>query len=127
MFKHILVPTDGSPLSLRAAKAAVRFASANGARITAFCVTPQFRPDISGDYFPPGFVSLPEFTKQIKKIADKYLGKVKQLADAANVPCAADRQRKHQGAHPLQASGPGLSLARRAPDCCIGPAYLSLS
>jgi nitroreductase len=30
MFKHILLPTDGSPLSVRAAKAAVRFASANG-------------------------------------------------------------------------------------------------
>ena len=91
MFKHILLPTDGSPLSLRAAKAAVRFASANGARITAFYVMPQFRPDISGDYIPPSFVSLAEFTKQIKKTADKYLGKVKQLADAANVPCATAR------------------------------------
>ena len=33
MFRHLLVPTDGSPLSLRAAKAAVRFARANDARI----------------------------------------------------------------------------------------------
>lgn len=88
MFKHILVPTDGSPLSLRAAKAAVRFALANGARITAFYVRPQYRPDISGDYIPASFVSLPEFTIQVKKAAEKYLGKVKQLADAANVPCA---------------------------------------
>jgi nucleotide-binding universal stress UspA family protein len=88
MFKHILLPTDGSPLSLRAAKAAIRFAGANGARITAFYVTPQYRPNISGDYIPANFVSLAEFTKQVKKTADKYLGKVKQLADAANVPCA---------------------------------------
>lgn len=88
MFKHILVPTDGSPLSLRAAKAAVRFAGANGARITAFYVTPQYRPNIYEDYIPPSFVSRPEFTKQVKKTADKNLGKVKQLADAANVPCA---------------------------------------
>ena len=88
MFKHILVPTDGSTLSVRAAKAAVRFARANGARITAFYVTPQSRPDIAGDYISPSFVSLPEFTKQVKQTANKYLGKVKQLADAANVPCA---------------------------------------
>lgn len=88
MFKHVLVPTDGSPLSLRAAKAAVSFARANGARITAFHATPEFRPDISGDYFPPSFVSRPEFTKRVKKRADKTLGKVKQLADGANVPCA---------------------------------------
>src|ERR1035437_1153862 len=88
MFKHILVPTDGSPLSLRAAKAAVRFARANGAGITAVYGTPQYRPDISGDYIPASFVSLPEFAKQVKKTADRHLGNVKQLADAAGVPCA---------------------------------------
>jgi nucleotide-binding universal stress UspA family protein len=88
MFKHILVPTDGSPRSLRAAKAAVRFASADGARITAFYATPEYRPDISGDYIPPAFVSFPEFKKRVKATADKYLGQVKGLADAAKVPCA---------------------------------------
>jgi nucleotide-binding universal stress UspA family protein len=88
MFKHILVPTDGSPRSLRAAKAAVRFARASGARITAFYATPEYRPDISGDFIPPTFVSLPEYAKQVKMTADRYLGKVKQLAAAAKVPCA---------------------------------------
>ena len=34
MRKHILVPTDGSTLSLRAAKHAVRFAQVRGARVT---------------------------------------------------------------------------------------------
>ena len=91
MFKHILVPTDGSPRSLRAAKAAVRFAGANGARITAFYATPEYRPDITGDYIPPSFVSLPEFTKRVKMTADKYLGQVKQLANAAKVRCATVR------------------------------------
>lgn len=88
MFKHILLPTDGSPRSLRAAKAAVRFAKANGARITAFYATPEFRSDITGDYFPPSFVSLPEYKKGLKATADEYLGAVKQLADAAEVPRA---------------------------------------
>ncbi len=91
MFKHILVPTDGSPLSLRAAKAAVRFAKSERARIMAFHVTPQYHPDISGDYLPASFVSLPEFTKQIRNTADKYLGQVKQLADAAKVRSAPAR------------------------------------
>jgi nucleotide-binding universal stress UspA family protein len=88
MFKHILVPTDGSPRSLRAVKAAVRFARADGARITAFYATPEYRPDITGDYIPPSFVSLPDFKKQVKMTADKYLGRVKQLAVAGKVPCA---------------------------------------
>jgi nucleotide-binding universal stress UspA family protein len=91
MFKHILVPTDGSPLSLRAAKAAVRFASANGARITAFYVIPQYRTNISGDYVPASFVSFPEYKEQMRKAADKFLGKVKQLAEAAKVPCDTAR------------------------------------
>jgi nucleotide-binding universal stress UspA family protein len=89
MFKHILVPTDGSPLSLRSAKAAVCFARACGARITAFYVTPQYRTSVSGDYVPASFLSFPEFTQQMKKTAEKYLGKVKQLADAEGVPCAS--------------------------------------
>jgi len=42
MFKHLLVPTDGSPLSAKAAKAAVEFAAAVGARITALSVAEPY-------------------------------------------------------------------------------------
>ena len=88
MFKHILVPTDGSTLSLRAAKNAVRFAKVHGARITAFYAAPEYHPNIAGDYMPANFVPLAEFKKQIQKIADKYLGQVKKLAAVGKVPCA---------------------------------------
>ena len=37
MFKHILVPTDGSQLSVEAVTRAVSFAREAGARITFFC------------------------------------------------------------------------------------------
>jgi nucleotide-binding universal stress UspA family protein len=88
MFKHILVPTDGSTLSLRAAKHAVRFAKIHGARITAFYVAPDYHPNIAGDYLPPNFVSPAVFKTQIKKTADKYLDQIKKLATVAGVPCA---------------------------------------
>jgi nucleotide-binding universal stress UspA family protein len=87
MFKHILVPTDGSTLSLRAAKNAVRFAKVHGARITAFYAAPEYHPNIAGDYIPANFVPLAVFEKQIQKTADKYLGQVKKLAAVAQVPC----------------------------------------
>jgi nucleotide-binding universal stress UspA family protein len=87
MFKHILVPTDGSSLSLRAAKNAVRFAKVHGARITAFYAAPEYHPNIAGDYIPANFVPLAIFEKQIQKTADKYLGQVKKLAAVAQVPC----------------------------------------
>ena len=91
MFKHLLLPTDGSALSVRAAKAAVRFARAHDARITAFHAAPVYHPNISGDFVPVGFVTLAEFNKRAGAKADKYLGQVQQLADAAKVRCAVAR------------------------------------
>ena len=88
MFKHILVPTDGSTLSLRAAKNAVRFAKVHGARITAFFAAPEYHPNIAGDYLPANFVPLAVYQSQIKKTADKYLGQIKKLADVGGVACA---------------------------------------
>ena len=88
MFKHVLVPTDGSTLSLRAAKNAVRFAKAHGARITAFYAAPEYHPNIAGDYLPANFVPLAVFEKQIKKAADKYLEQIKKLAAVGGVTCS---------------------------------------
>ena len=42
MFKHILLPTDGSDLSERAVLAGVSFAKEVGARVTGLTVTPEF-------------------------------------------------------------------------------------
>ena len=53
MLKHILVPTDGSTLSLRAAKHAIRLAKVHGARITAFYAAPEYHANIAGDYLVP--------------------------------------------------------------------------
>ena len=46
MFKHILIPTDGSPLSTQAAKAGVRLAAALGARVTGVFAAPPATPVI---------------------------------------------------------------------------------
>ena len=89
MFKHILVPTDGSALSLRAARSAVSMAKAHRARITVLYAAPEYHPDISGDYFPANFVPLAVFEKQIQKTADKYLGQIKKLAGVGGVQCSA--------------------------------------
>ncbi len=88
MFKHILVPTDGSTLSLRAVKNAVRFAKVHGARITAFYAAPEYHPNIAGDYLPANFVPLGVYQKEVKKTADKYLAQVKKLADIGGVACS---------------------------------------
>jgi nucleotide-binding universal stress UspA family protein len=89
MFKHVLVPTDGSILSLRAAKNAVRFAKVHGARLTAFYAAPEYHPNIAGDYLPANFVPLAVYQRQIKKTAEKYLDKIKKLATVGGVACSA--------------------------------------
>lgn len=43
MFKKILVPTDGSDLSKKAVRAAIRLAAETGARLVAFHAVPRFR------------------------------------------------------------------------------------
>ena len=42
MFKHILLPTDGSKLSGRAVKIGIDFAKKTRARVTAIHVVPEF-------------------------------------------------------------------------------------
>lgn len=42
MFKHILVPTDGSDLSKKAIEGAIDLARTDGARVTAYACLPQY-------------------------------------------------------------------------------------
>jgi nucleotide-binding universal stress UspA family protein len=44
MFKHILLPTDGSELSAAALREGIRFARSIGAKVTGLCVTPSQNP-----------------------------------------------------------------------------------
>ena len=49
MYKHILIPTDGSPLAARGAKAGVKLARALGAKVTALYVATPYAPAVYGD------------------------------------------------------------------------------
>ena len=49
MYKHILVPTDGSKLSAKTAKQAVKLAKALGAKIAGFYASPEFGSTFYGD------------------------------------------------------------------------------
>ncbi|MGE0803863.1 MAG: universal stress protein, partial [Lautropia sp.] len=51
MYKHILIPTDGSDLSNEAVAKAIHFAKETGAKLTVLHVMPE--------YIPPAFAELP--------------------------------------------------------------------
>jgi nucleotide-binding universal stress UspA family protein len=86
MYKHILVPTDGSKISLAAAKQAAGLAQKLGARITGVYVMAPFMPPIEADVaaFYPAY-SVKGYEREIRKSADKALAKVKAAADRAHV------------------------------------------
>ena len=90
MYKHILVPTDGSPLSNKAVRAAAQLAASTGARMTAIYAIPPLAPPIGVDNFvyDPGLTA-EGYEKDMRKYADKVLKKVKAEAESHNVPCEA--------------------------------------
>jgi len=88
MYKHILVPTDGSTLATKGARAGIRLAKALGARVSALYVIAPYMPSMYGDaamYVPalePG-----EYRRFTEKQAQKALGSVEAEARRAGVRC----------------------------------------
>ncbi|HEX9196048.1 MAG TPA: universal stress protein [Azonexus sp.] len=87
MFKHILVPTDGSELSKATAQRAISFAKEAGAKVTVFFAKPEY--PIA--YFGEGALIDPTTPEKFAELADQqateYLGDVKKQCDAAGVEC----------------------------------------
>jgi nucleotide-binding universal stress UspA family protein len=85
MFKHLLVPTDGSPLSAKATQAAVSFAKEAGARITAVSVAEPFPYSaLSESAFLPDQA---RYEKQMQDQARRHVDEVAEAARSAGVPC----------------------------------------
>jgi len=90
MFKHILVPTDGSKLAAKGVKAGIRLAKALGAKVTGVHVTAPYMPMMYGDAaaYVPG-LSPEDYQHYTKKEASKALAVVEREARAAGVRCVA--------------------------------------
>lgn len=111
MYKHILIPTDGSRLALKGAKAGLRLAKAVRARVTAVYVIPPFMPVAYGDaamYVPA--ISPQEYRKFSEKAARRALAAVEAEAKKARVRCAT---RFVTAAQPYD----GILRAARAAKC----------
>jgi nucleotide-binding universal stress UspA family protein len=89
VYKHILVPTDGSELSLKAVRAAARLARPLKSRITALHVLIPFSP-------PPGYEAMTyhvsytekEYAADMAKLADPALDQAVAAARGAKVSVA---------------------------------------
>jgi nucleotide-binding universal stress UspA family protein len=90
MYKHILIPTDGSPLARSAIAAGVKFAKAVGARVTGFHAAPPATPVEYKGLFPVGYREPAERARVIEKAATRHLEVIEKAAKSAGVRCKVD-------------------------------------
>ena len=85
MFKHILLPTDGSELSEAAIRKGVQFAKSIGARVTGFYAVPEFhvftyQTEMLED-------TKEQFVQDSRARAEQYLATIAKAAQEAGVAC----------------------------------------
>lgn len=89
MFKHILVPTDGSQLSSDTVKRAIDFARETGARLCFFYA----KPDYPVAFYGEGALIDPTTPEKFAEMADKQASEVLtaccKLAQEAGVSCTS--------------------------------------
>ena len=91
MYKHILVPTDGSTLSDKAVKAATDLAREMNAKVTALHVIPEYTPPLAEEAAIAYTVYSPQKYKQETEArAQKMLDKAKAAMEARQVSCETE-------------------------------------
>ena len=81
MFKHVLLPTDGSDLSAAAIKEGILFAKSIRAKVTGLCVMPLHYKFRYGAALPTEVLG--QSSKQCKELAEAYLATIEKGAEIA--------------------------------------------
>jgi nucleotide-binding universal stress UspA family protein len=97
MFTKILVPTDGSPMSEKSAKAAIEFAASKGAGLVALSVAQLYPYMLMPE--AGAMVDLSAYEEAQDQTANKHVQAVKKMADEAKVSCETIVTR---GVHPYE-------------------------
>lgn len=85
MYKHLLIPTDGSDVSMKGVEQGLALAKALGARATIVTVSEPWVTIATGEMglaFPPD-----DYARSAAANADDTLAKARKLAEAAGVAC----------------------------------------
>ena len=86
MFKHILMPTDGSEHSEKAIERGVELAKLCGAKVTGIHVVPDYQLMIAYEgAFDPAMQE--KVSEEARERAKSFLEFVQQTADKVGVPC----------------------------------------
>jgi len=88
MFKHILLPTDGSAISKKAVKRGIDLAKKSGARVTAFHVMPEFKLMVDEGITMLSPALKKRFEDEGRARAQKMLDDIARQARARGVRCS---------------------------------------
>jgi len=88
MFKHLLVPTDGSNLSTETVRRAVSFAQEAGASITFFFAKPEYPIAVYGEGALIDPTTPEKFAEMADAQASEVLSACAKAAEEAHVPCS---------------------------------------
>jgi nucleotide-binding universal stress UspA family protein len=84
MFKHILIPTDGSETAFKAVHAAIDFAKESGAKVTGFSAMDGSTYHHVGAYVTDAVRK--EIARRVREAAEAHVEKIAAVARAAGVP-----------------------------------------
>jgi nucleotide-binding universal stress UspA family protein len=90
MYKHILIPTDGSKLADKAVVAGLEFARKAKAKVTWFTAMPEYKLPSEGEIMARRGLSIEEHEKAVRAKAQQMLKRLQRRARAAGVACEGD-------------------------------------
>ena len=83
MYKCILVPTDGSPLSIEAVKGAARFAKPLGAKVVLMTVIEPYSYTSLSEYRPE---SIDDYDERMREVAAERLSEARKIFEDEGIP-----------------------------------------
>ena len=87
MYKHILIPTDGSAVAEKAVTAGIEFARDSGAKVTLFTAVPEYEVPGEGKVMAHQVMSMAEHARRSERKANEVLAPAAEKARAAQVEC----------------------------------------
>jgi nucleotide-binding universal stress UspA family protein len=85
MFRHVLIPTDGSPLANKAVRAGIRFAKETRARITGYYAFDTLRANVNYGGYRVSEKVVEEIDRRARQVGQKHLDAMAKLAKSARV------------------------------------------
>jgi nucleotide-binding universal stress UspA family protein len=99
MFKHILIPTDGSPNAEKAVDAGIALAKALGAKVTCYYAIDPIPHRLYAEGVPPEDAAMAQVELRAREIGEQHVAVAAKAARAAGVlfDSLVDKARPYEG------------------------------